>query len=211
MKLYDRLPDSVTVGGKRVKLDLDFRNVLKMLETMQRKDLMPEARDYRAAKCVCKRPFPGVLDAVKKLLFSDIKPSEQQQRVTSYEQDAWLIRAAFRQTYGIDLWRDKLHWFEFSELLQGIPEGNRYAETIGIRVREMPAPTKWNAKEREWLARAKESVALKRTDKEIDADYQRDVKNVFDALLPYAKEVKPCQTDGSSLKSPQTDGEHTQA
>ena len=191
MKLYDRLPDSVTVDGKRVKLDLDFRNVLKMLETMQRKDLMPEARDYRAAKCVCKRPFPGVLDAVKKLLFSDIKPSEQQQRVTSYEQDAWLIRAAFRQTYGIDLWRDKLHWFEFTDLLHAIPEGTRYMETIGIRVREIPPPNQYNAKEREWLMKAKAAVALEVPEEERMNRYNADVKNIFAALIPHAKkEVK---------------------
>ena len=67
---------------------------------------------------------------------------------------------------------------------------HRYAETIGIRVREMPEPTKWNAKERAWLAKAKASVALKRTEKEIEEDYQRDVKNVFDALIVHAKEVK---------------------
>ena len=191
MKLYDRLPDSVTVDGKRVKLDLDFRNVLKMLETMQRKDLMPEARDYRAAKCVCKRPFPGVLDAVKKLLFADIKPSEQQQRVTSYEQDAWLIRAAFRQTYGIDLWRDKLHWFEFTDLLHAIPEGTRYMETIGIRVREIPPPNQYNAKEREWLMKAKAAVALEVPEEERMNRYNADVKSIFAALIPHAKkEVK---------------------
>ena len=209
MKLYERLPDSVKVGRKKVRLYLDFRNVLRMMEILGRDDLVPEAKEWLAVRCVCRHPVKGTLDAVKRLLFAN-PPKNDGKRITSFEQDAPLIRAAFRQVYGIDLWRDKLHWFEFSELMQGIPEGNRYAETIGIRFREMPAPTKWNAKEREWLARAKESVALKRTEKEIDEDYQRDVKAVFDALLPHAKEVTSCQTDGLSLKSPQTDGEHTQ-
>lgn len=210
MKLYERLPDSVTVGRKRVRLDLDFRNVLRLLDTMKRDDLMPEARDWIAVRCVCRHPVPGTLQAVKELLFSN-PPKNDGKRVTSFEQDAGLIRAAFRQVYGIDLWRDKLHWCEFTELLQGIPEGNRYAETIGIRVREMPEPTKWNAKEREWLARAKASVALKRTEKEIEEDYQQSVKNVFDAILPHAKEVKPCLTDGSSLKSQPMDEKPMQA
>ena len=190
MKLFERLPDSVIVGKRRVKLDLDFRNVLRMMETLARSDLMPEARDWLAVRCVCKHPRPGTLAAVEKLLFSDA-PKSDGKRVTSFEQDAGLIRAAFRQVYGIDLWRDRLHWFEFTELLQGVPEGNRYTETIGIRVREMPEPTKWNAKERAWLMEAKQRVALQRTEQEIESDYQRDVKNVFDALLPFArKEVK---------------------
>lgn len=185
MKLHEHLPDSVMVGKKRVKLDLDFRNVLRMMEILSREDLMPEARDWNALRCICKHPKPGMMEGVKKLLFAN--PPKNEKRITSFEQDAGLIRAAFRQVYGIDLWRDRLHWFEFSELLQGIPEGNRYAETIGIRVREMPEPTKWNAKERAWLMEAKQRVAIKRTDEEIANDYQRDVKNVFDALLPFAR------------------------
>lgn len=197
MKLHERLPDSVMVGKKRVKLDLDFRNVLRMMEILARDDLMPEARDWNALRCICKHPKPGTLVEVKKLLFAN-PPKNDGKRVTSFEQDAGLIRAAFRQVYGIDLWRDRLHWFEFSELLQGIPEGNRYAETIGIRVREMPEPTKWNAKERAWLMEAKQRVAIKRTDEEIANDYQRDVKNVFDALLPFAR--KEVTEDGGRTR-----------
>lgn len=188
MKLYDRLPDSVTVGRKRVKVDLDFRNVLRMLETLQRDDLMPVAREWLAVRCVCKHPVKGTLDAIKTLLFPE-PPKKDAKRVTSFEQDAPLIRAAFRQTYGINLWTEKLHWFEFIELLNGTPEGTRYSETIGIRMREMPEPTKWNQKERQWLMKAKESVALKKTEKEIEDTYQQDVQNIFNALLPFAKEV----------------------
>ena len=189
MKLYERLPDFVIVGRKKVRVDLDFRNVLRMMEILSRDDLTPEAREWLAARCVCRRPIHGVLKEIRALLFSD-PPKNDGKRITSFEQDAPLIRAAFRQVYGINLWTEKLHWLEFTELLQGIPEGNRYAETIGIRVREMPSPTKWNAKEREWLAKAKASVALKRSEEEIAEDYQRSVKNVFDALLPHTKDVK---------------------
>ena len=210
MKLYERLPDSVMVGRKRVRLVLGFRNVLRMLDILGRDDLMPEAREWLAVRCVCKRPRKGTLAAIKGLLFAE-PPKGDGKRVTSFEQDAGLIRAAFRQVYGIDLWRDELHWLEFTELLQGIPEGCRYTEIIGIRVREMPEPTKWNAKERAWLAKAKASVALKRTEREIEQDYAQNVQAVFNALLPHAKEVKPCQTDALSLKSQQTGNVHLQA
>lgn len=188
MKLYERLPDSVTVGRKRIKVDLDFRNVLRMLDVLQRDDLMPDAREWLAVRCVCRKPVKGMMAELRKLLFAE-PPKSDGKRVTSFEQDAGLIRAAFWQVYGVNLWTAKLHWFEFIELMQGIPEGNRYSDVVGIRMREMPEPTKWNAKERAWLIRAKAAVALKRTEKEIDEDYQRGVKAVFDALLPHAKEV----------------------
>lgn len=189
MKLYDRLPDSVIVDGKRIRVDLDFRNVLKMLETMQRSDLMPEAKEYIAGKCVCKHPRPGVVKAVLELLFPVSKIHEQK-KITSFEQDASLIRAAFQQCYGISLWTVKhLHWLEFADLLHAIPDGTRYMETIGIRVREIPAPTKYNQKEREWLIKAKASVALEVPEEERMEKYERDVQNIFAALLPNAKEV----------------------
>ena len=209
MKLYERLPDHILVGRKRIRVDLDFRNVLRMLETLQRDDLMPAAREWLAVRCVCHRPIKGALEALKQLLFPE-PVSNDGKRVTSFEQDADLIRAAFRQGYGINLWKDKLHWFEFRELLHGIPEGTRYMEIIGIRAREMPEPNKYNYKERMALMKAKSAVALKLTEKEQQQNYEQGVKNIFDYLLTQAKEVKPeCLTEESSLKSPLTEEKHT--
>ena len=189
MKLQEALPDSVTVGGKRYRVDLDFRNVLKMLETLSRDDLIEDAREWLAVKCVMKKPpkrgYSAVLIALRLMLFSGNQ--KEQKKLTDFEQDADLIRAAFRQTYGIDLYRDKLHWFEFTGLLSCLPEGNRYMETLGIRARPMPAPTKYNAAERTWLSNAKAAVALKMTDKEREHIYQSSLHRTAESLLALAK------------------------
>ena len=50
MKLQDRLPDGVEVDGKFYKLDFEFRNVLRMIEVLDQKNLMPEAKAYNALK-----------------------------------------------------------------------------------------------------------------------------------------------------------------
>ena len=198
LKLFERLPDSITVDGKRYKCDFDFRNVLKMLEIMQREDIYPDARDYLCAKCVISSKMPpktvrNVYNGLCSILFPKAVQTGEK-RLTSYEQDAGLIRTAFRQVYGIDLFRAKLHWFEFQELLQNLPEGNRFEETVGIRARPMPAPTKYNQKEREWLMKAKQSVALHLTDQEQAKKYDADVGKVFAGLMSMIpKEVK---TDG---------------
>lgn len=190
MKLYENLPAGVTVDGRFYKLDFDFRNVLRMMETLDNDDLVPEAREYLAVKCLTKHPrnVKKVLAAIRVLLFGAPKPGaaaekQQGEKVMSYEQDAGLIRTAFRQVYGIDLFRAKLHWFEFTELLRNMPEGNRYAEIISIRCRPIPAPTKYNAKEREWLVQAKAQCALHMTEKEAAKKYNRDVFNAFTGLL----------------------------
>jgi hypothetical protein len=198
LKLFEPLPDSITVDGKRYKCDFDFRNVLRMLDIMQREDIYPDARDYLCIKCLVSHRIPAksvrnVYDALCSMLFPKAAQGDGK-RITSYEQDAGLIRTAFRQVYGIDLFRAKLHWFEFQELMQNLPEGNRYEETVGIRARPMPAPTKYNAKEREWLLKAKQSVALHLNDREQVKKYDTDVGKIFAGLMSMIP--KEVNTDG---------------
>lgn len=194
MKLFEHLPDGVTVDGKFYKLDFDFRNVLKMLEFLAMEDLMDDARDYLALKCLTKHPrnIEKVLKAVRVALSLIPDKAPQGEKLTSFEQDAGLIRTAFRQEYGIDLFRERLHWLEFTELLQNLPNGNRYEEVLGIRARPIPHATQYNQKEREWLITAKRQCALHLTEAEAARKYERDVGNVFAgimAILP-KEEVK---------------------
>lgn len=192
LKLYDRIPEGVTVDGTFYRCDFDFRNVLKMLDLMQREDIIPDARDFLCLKCLIKRPrnVRKVFAAVLDLLFEK-DADKDAKRVTSFEQDAPLIRAAFRQVYRIDLFRDKLTWFEFTELLHGLPDGNRYEDVIGIRIRPIPAPTKYNQKERQALMEAKQRVALHLTEAEQAKKYDKDVTKIFAGLMSMIpKEVK---------------------
>ena len=188
MKLQEHLPDGVVVHGRKIRLDFDFRNVLRMMEILGDDKLMPKARDYLAVKCLTKHPrhVSETLEAIRKTLFEE-RPDRSEKKVTSFEQDAGMIRTAFRQEYGIDLFRDRLHWLEFSELLSNLPEGNRYAEVIGIRVRPIPEPTKYNHKERESLIKAKAAVALHMTDEEQEKFYDDAVSMVFAGLLKIAE------------------------
>ena len=187
MKLFERLPEGVMVGKRFYKCDFDFRNVLLMLEIMQREDIEPTARDYHCVKCVYRhriglKTASEVYKALCNLLFEK-RPETGAKRLTSFEQDAPLIRAAFKQVYNIDLFREKLTWFEFTEYLQGLPEGNRYEDVIGIRARPIPAPTKYNQKEREWLIQAKQSVAIHLTEQEAAKKYDSDVSKIFSGLM----------------------------
>ena len=198
IKLFERLPDSITVDGRKFKCDFDFRNVLKMLDIMQRDDLIPEARDFLCLKCVIRRRMPRktVSKAYKVLcdLLFEKPPETGGKRLTSYEQDAGLIRSAFKQVYQIDLFRDSLHWLEFAELLGNLPDGNRYEDVIGIRARPLPAPNKYNQKEREWLLKAKQTVAIHLTDREQEKKYDDDVSRIFAGLMTMIP--KEVNTDG---------------
>ena len=188
MKLQDRLPQGVTVGGRFYRLDFDLRNVRLMIDELDRQYLMPEAKAYRALRCLTRHPrnVGPVLEAVKALLFH--KKAADGPRITDFEQDAGLIRAAFWQAYRIDLYRDRLHYLQFVELLSAIPEGTRYSYVVGIRARPMPAPTKYNAEERAWLMKATADVALhyEENEQEQAERYSRDVANIAAALIGWA-------------------------
>lgn len=190
MKLYERLPDRVTVGRRHFRLDLDFRNVLRMMDILARDDLLPDARDYLALRCVTKPKgdIQALMGAVREILFPARKERENNDKITDYVQDADLIRAAFLQCYGINLYRDKLHWSEFSGLLSSLPEGSRYSDILSIRTRPMPAPTKWNAEERAWLAKAKAQYAVQMSDRENEYKLQNDLRNMAESLLAMAKQ-----------------------
>ena len=189
IKLFQSLPDGVTVGGRFYPCDFDFRNVLKMLDIMQREDIYPDARDTLCVRCVVRRKVkdvPAVYRAVNDILFEK-KPNGGGEKLTSFEQDAGMIRAAFRQVYGINLFTDRLTWFEFTELLQNLPEGNKYTEVIGIRARPMPEATKYNSKERQWLMEAKQRYSLHLSEAEAARKYQADVGGAFLGLMAMIK------------------------
>lgn len=185
MKLYEKYPDSVTVGGKRIRLDLDFRNVLRMMDILAEDDLMADARDYLAMKCICRHPRKGMKKEVMKLLFTE---GADHERITDFDQDADMIRAAFLQAYRIDLNTRKMHWFEFSGLLSCLPEGSMYTQVLSIRARPIPAADKYNAAEREWLMKAKALYAIRMTEKEQQTQYSRDVQKIGEFLLAFAGE-----------------------
>ena len=186
MKLYESLPGSVIVNGRKIKLDLDFRNVLRMMDILQTDDLTSEAREWLALRCICRHPRKGMLEAVKNLLFV---PGEHKarERVMDFVQDADLIRAAFEQAYGIDLTKDRIHWLRFLYLLSGLPENTRLSEVISIRSRPIPEPTKYNQKEIQSLIEAKAAVALRMSEEERMSRYRRDVMGVAALLINMAE------------------------
>lgn len=171
-----------------VKVDLDFRNVIRMIDYLEDDDLTHEAREWLALKCICKHPREGMLPPVMKLLFPKEKRRATRERILDYEQDAELIKAAFMQAYRIDLETEKIHWLKFCYLLSGIPEDCLLSEIINIRIKPIPAPTEYNKEQREWLIKAKAECAVKVSEKERKKRYQQDVADIASMLIAWAKE-----------------------
>jgi len=193
MRLQDSLVESVNVNGKTYKLKTDFRDVLRMFDALKNPSYTAEARIWCAVSAVVEKPPKGVPDqlaclaAAKAALIPEEKAGKKGERVTDFDQDADMIRAAFRQAYGIDLYRQKLHWTEFTELLNNLPEGTRYASIIDIRSRPLPELTKWNYKQRQALIEAKAKYAIKKSEAEIQNNFRQSLNQVANSLLAMAR------------------------
>lgn len=191
--MLDPLPVLISCCGKKYRLKADFRRVLMMLEIQKDRRLTPDARTTLCLRCVFRR-IPGAKASRRDLLRETYKalfPGGKRgnaQALTDIDQDADLIRSAFRQSYGIDLRRARLHWLEFAELLANLPEGSRYAEVISVRAMPVPESTKYNAKYRQSVIEAKAAFALQsQGEKERMEKYRQNVRSVAAGLIALAK------------------------
>lgn len=166
MKLYEKPCSSVLVGRRRYPLHLTHDRVLFALDAVQ-DPLLTDADKLRLVLgLLLRKRVPASVRLQEMLLdaiMAEIAPQENAQdgpQLLSLSQDAALIHAAFRQTYGIDLHHVSLPWETFCELLSGLPENTRLCEVIALRAKPIPAPDGRNSRYIDELLRAKAAVAL---------------------------------------------------
>lgn len=186
--IFTPLPYQVREKGRIYTLTPQFDNVLQMYQAIENLDSWdkPEVMlSYLVKQKV--KPSLGLLKAVSDVLFTPSKGSGD--KAFDFVQDSPLIYAAFMQAYGMDLvdQQGKLHWWKFQSLLNGLPSSTRFSEIVSIRMKPIPAPTKYNKEEREELMRLKAVYALNLTSKEREEQLQRSLRNVVNYLQSVAK------------------------
>lgn len=191
IKFYTPLPYSVEYKGRQYKLTPAFDNVLNMYEEIR------GLTDTETIDVILyyltsgKVPYdPEFLKAVIDVYFPPSKrKTKTSGRTFDYIQDASLIYAAFRQTYGIDLAEElgKLHWWKFKALFEGLPDNTRFSEIVSIRSKPIPKPTKYNAEERANLIKLKNEFKLEISEEERQENLREGLKNIASVLLSMAK------------------------
>lgn len=179
MTLYDRLPDRVTYKGRVYQLDLSFRKVLAVADLME-DDLPDEVKLKIALNLLVpvKHPVePDLLMVIIDLIRPDRPPKKQKQKVIDLKKDWQYIYAGFMQSYGINLFRDDLHYLEFLALLNSLPSNTRMSQIIDIRTKPIPKPTKYNQEEIARLTQLKAEFTLADP-----GDFQKGLNRLFDAL-----------------------------
>lgn len=189
MDLAQRLPDSVTYGGRRYKLRTEFFRVLQCFEIIRNQDFLPEDQIAMCLKILVRGRIPPTLaarvDLFKSILEQYInpeKPKKKQPKAMDFEHDAKYIFAGFMQAYHIDLTCSTLHWWSFLALLACLPDDTKMAQIIHIRTCELPKPTKHNAEQRAKLIRLKAEWAVHKTDEERARELQEGLKKMVVAM-----------------------------
>lgn len=139
--LVDGLPEAVEVAGKRHKIRTDFRICLKTIMACED----PSLTGHEKAMVILTNLFETVPDDLETALekakwFLDCGEQKQETdefkpRVYSFIKDANFIFAAFRQTHGIDLQTEDLHWWKFVALFMDVGGDTTFSQLTSLRKR----------------------------------------------------------------------------
>ncbi len=167
-------PEYVKIGEKKYKINTDFRVAIECNSIAT--DV--EISDYERALGIIYKLFgedglsdfdnhEKLLELAKKYLSCGKEIQEQitEEPDMDFVQDMDYIKASFRSDYSINLDEEKMHWWEFCNLLNGLSNSemgnccilNRIRNLRNLDLKDIKDP-----KEREKLLKAKEQVSLKK-------------------------------------------------
>lgn len=141
---FEQLPDTVEVGGARVRIDPDFR-IGVAIET----EMLTDAPDVDGLlRAFYPDGVPQDVEAAADRMIwfyahtdeagqDDETPRDSSARWYDFTQDADALLASFQQAYGIDLERDSLHWWKFRRLLFGLPPETPFMQRVHYRVADL--------------------------------------------------------------------------
>lgn len=197
MKLYQKLPMSIEFNSVKYRLKPYFNNVLFVLETFNDDSYTDEEKIEMSFKALVKNRFVFLglyektilLNKILQMLFDDKKKNTDDKKSFDFVQDSKYIYAGFMQCYGIDLFscRNKLHWWKFISLFQGLSKDTRIMQIIEIRTKPLPKPTKYNGEERALIMKQKMEFALELTQEEREKQFTKGLNAMFDALKNMAE------------------------
>ena len=143
----EELPTRITADKLEIPVSADFRSWVKADLIMKDRQIPKEAK----LPVICQYigldlsrldvTIPDLWAGIFKFYMCEQEPREEAvspSNTTAYRFDCdwWLIYAAFRQQYGINLLKADLHWFEFRALLDGLTEQTQFIKVVQARLRD---------------------------------------------------------------------------
>jgi hypothetical protein len=139
--LVDSLPDSIRINGKDYPVDTDFRTGIEIITAFEDPDLSDSEKAMVLTGRLYKEKPQDIQEAITKgvrFLDGGESPGDSPNdhpgmRLYSFTKDARIIYAAFRQTHGIDLQTERLHWWQFLALFMDLGAETTFSNLVNLR------------------------------------------------------------------------------
>lgn len=193
-------PEYVKIGDKKYKINTDFRVAIKCNEIAQDDNI---SDNERALAIIYKlfgddglnntQDWSKLLELGRKYLAigKDNVSADDDEVDMSFSEDMDYIEASFMSDYKIDLSNEKMHWWKFYNLLQGLSNSEFGDCCILNRIRNlrtMDISKISDMKERERLAKAQEVFGLKKTRHEVElTKEQEESMRKLDEIIGFKK------------------------
>lgn len=178
--LIDGVPKEIYINSLKYNINYDFRYGLLFEELMNDTTISDSEKFTLAVKLYLDNQYVENYEEAITQIFNFYlcgatlrkpKKKKRENPVFSYEEDAGLIFAAFKEVYNIDLVEDKIHWWKFRALFDALPDTCQFRKVVGYRAIEINQ--NMTDSQKKFYKEMKKIYALedKRTLEEKEADF----------------------------------------
>ena len=178
-------PKYAEVNGRRYKINTDFRYALKCNEIAKDETIGERERALALIYTLFGEEAMKYTNDYEKLLKIALKYLSRGEEIDDSEEpdmdfikDYSYIKTSFRSDYGIKLDEEKMHWYEFMDLMDGLSNSEMGNCCILNRIRNLRNYDTKDIKdpiELEKILKAKERVSLKK--KTLTQEQEESVDN----------------------------------
>lgn len=187
-------PEYVKIGDKKYKINTDFRVAIEC-EAISNDETIRE--DERAMAIIYKlygdeglnnpNDYQKLLDLGLKFLSmgEEIDKDNKEEPDMDFQQDMDYIYTSFMSDYSIDISKEKMHWWTFMNLMNGLSNSEFGNCCVLNRIRNLrnldPKEIK-DKKEREKIIKAKKKVALKKKQPKLTDEQIKSAEELYKSL-----------------------------
>lgn len=187
-------PEYVIIDNERYDIDTDFRTAIECNRIAEDETI----GDYERALAIIytlfgdkgidtPQHYEKLLKVAKNYLScgKKVEVNQNEKPDMDYIQDYDYIEASFMSDYHIDLSNEKMHWWKFNKLMNGLSNselGNCCVLNRVRNLRNFDTKDIKDAKEKQKIEEAKRQVALKKNKKQPTNEQIESAKKFYEAL-----------------------------
>jgi hypothetical protein len=136
--LTSTLPDVVVIDGISYPVESDFRTAIRVIMAFEDGTLTAQEKQAIMLANIYPTPPHDLRGAVEQANWflnggKEAGKGDSGPRVYSFAKDGEYIFAAFRQTHGVDLQREPLHWWAFLALFMDLGSETTFCQLVSLR------------------------------------------------------------------------------